>query len=742
MADQINPINPEIARLFRARLQEGETILWQSQTDPLAAARSGAVSGGAAVWMLLLGMFWLRILLKIGFNHPAALLNPSLWSPFVLVAAVLAWGAWSAYRKALRTGYAVTNRRLLLALDRSEPIFSGREREAWGYSKLSVAASGVGTVTLAAAANAGRTTYDEVRNAAGLFNFVVGNTGGTGQPLLPPHLGPVQLFLARDERVLWQSEADQSLLARALRNNALLVVLLMEGIVALLTSVPLGITSQPPIIYFFCYSAFLVLGIASWVLIPLWAGRKAARTAADQFYALTDRRLVIARRAGRTDIVQFVLDRLEVRESIPGQHKIRLRTAQADDPEMVHVADADEVYARLTAAVSRAKQDNLDSGRASAPVGAQEPDISGEDPFSNQLRRGEEILWRGDGKGGGWREATDTLGREAGGLFVRAMLFIVAFPLVMGTGTVGWSVAGGCLVVTAVVLLSIATAAWESTRGQQYAITDDRLLIVQRASNRKRHFVQADLREPVNVTLSIDPKTGRGEFEIACREADAAFSEAEGRIRRLSLSLLSVSDPVRVYNLLTAIHLARPVPQSVLNAEADGPSSFAPFLRPDEVVRWQGRPEPAAAGETRWNSERFLPPVWMVAWSALLVGAGHVGGYGWPTAALCALPFAALALAARYEPKPQRPAAGTCYALTDQRVLSLDRAGGFTLSDLDMERVERIATVQKRGDTATFVFRVGENSVRWEDVGNADAVYRQVDGAVAKARAGRSRSGR
>jgi len=736
VADQINPINPEIARLFRARLQEGETILWQSQTDPLAAARSGAVSGGAAVCMLLLGMFWLRILLKIGFNHPAALLNPSLWSPFVLVAAVLAWGAWSAYRKALRTGYAVTNRRLLLALDRSEPIFSGREREAWGYSKLSVAASGVGTVTLAAAANAGRTTYDEVRNAAGLFNFVVGNTGGTGQPLLPPHLDPVQLFLARDERVLWQSEADQSLLARALRNNALLVVLLMEGIVALLTSVPLGITSQPPIIYFFCYSAFLVLGIASWVLIPLWAGRKAARTAADQFYALTDRRLVIARRTSRTDIVQFALDRLEVRESIPGQHKIRLRTAQADDPEMVHVADADGVYARLTAAVSRAKQDNLDSGRASAPVGTQEPDIPGEDPFSKQLRRGEEILWRGNSKGGGRQ-----MGNYALEMFARAALFIVAFPLVMGTGGVGWGVAGGCFVLAALVMLSIATTAWGSIRSQEYAITADRLLIVKKTSDRKRHFLQADIREPVNITMTVNPKTGLGTFEIACREADAAFAESDGRVRRLSLSLLSVADPVRVYNLLTAAHLAHPVPQSVLNGEADHADPFAPFLRPAEVMRWQGRPEPPLAdGGMRWNSDRFLSPVWAMVWVGLLLGAGHLGGYGWPTAALRVLPFTAFALAARYQPKRQHPA-GACYTLTDQRLFSLDRTHGLALSDLDLGRVERIATVQKRGDTATFVFLVGENSVRWEDAANADAVYRQVDGAVAKARAGMKRSG-
>jgi len=418
MSSQINPINPDIARLFRARLQEGETVLWQSQPDPLRATRGGALSGRATVFMFLLGLLWLRILSSIAFSQPAALLNPSLWSPFVLIAAVLAWGAWSAYRSALRTGYAVTDRRLLLALSGKEPIFSGREREAWGYAKLSVAASGVGTVTLAPSASARANTYAHVGDAAGLFNFVAGGTDrpvSMGQNLLPLLFDPAQVFLAPGERVLWQAEADADLLARALAKNALTIATLLGVITFPFMVVFLVLLSPPPPAYLLCLPALLALGTASWFLIRRWAGREAALTAADRFYALTDRRLVIARRTSRTEIVQFALDRLEVRESIPGQHKIRLRTARGDDPEVQYVADSDEAYALLTEAVARAKRERFDApSPAMTPEDNSEPDLSGEDPFRKQLRRGEEMLWRGDSKGGGRQTAAYGLTRVLG----------------------------------------------------------------------------------------------------------------------------------------------------------------------------------------------------------------------------------------------------------------------------------------------------------------------------------------
>ncbi len=511
-----NQINPEIARQFQARLREGEALLWQSQPDPLMSARSGAVSGRAAILMFLMGMLWLRGHLWIAFNHPAALLHPSFWSPFVLIAAVLAWGAWSAYRSALRTGYAVTDRRLLVALSRKEPIFSGQEREAWGYTKLSVAASSIGTVTLAPSANARGTTMTEVRDAVGLFNFVSGDLSGTtltGLSLLPALFDPAQIFLAPGEQVLWQAKADHDLLAGDLTKNAFIAVALIEGICALLTPIFLGLISSPPMVYILWYTGFLAFGLASWFFIIKWADTKAARATADRFYALTDRRLVITRRTGRIDVVQFALNRLEVRENIPSQHKIRLRTARSDDPEMLYVADAEECYAQLTAAIARANGESPDAGRrATSPLGNTEPDLSGEDPFRKQLCQGEEILWRGDSKGGG-RAATF----YALGMFTRTTLFIVAFPLVMNANGVGWGVTGGCLVLTALVMLSFATTAWESIRHQEYAITSERLLIV-KTSDKKRRFFQANLREPVNISLSIEPKTGRGEFEITCRE--------------------------------------------------------------------------------------------------------------------------------------------------------------------------------------------------------------------------------
>ncbi len=166
----------------------------------------------------------------------------------------------------------------------------------------------------------------------------------------------------------------------------------------------------------------------------------------------------------------------------------------------------------------------------------------------------------------------------------------------------------------------------------------------------------------------------------------AAFSESDGGDHKLSLSLLNVSDPIHVYNLLTGAHLAQPVPQSVLNGEVDGLNPLAPFLHADEVVRWQGRSVPAEVGwETRWGSDRFLPPVWMLIWVGLLMGAGHIAGNGWPTAALRTLPFAAFALAARYDPKRSRPVARINYALTSQRLFKLEQTGGFRLSDLDLK---------------------------------------------------------
>lgn len=732
-------IDPEIARLFRARLQEGETILWQGQPDPLTSARSGAVSGWVAIFLFLFGMLWLEAAAMSAIRRPASLLNPSLLSPLLLIAVVLGWGAWSAFRSALRTGFAVTDRRLLLVLSAKEPIFSGRGREPWGYVKLSVAASGVGTVTVAPSANASATTYVEAREAAGLFTLVAGDMGGpelTSQNLLPPFFGPAQMFLAPGERVLWEAKADEGLLARSLTKSAWIT----QALGAILSSFAftafcLSFGSTPPPVYLLLLTAPLVLGIASWFLTPRWATRKAARTAADWFYALTNRRLVIARRTNKTEIVQFALDRLKGRESVPRRHKIRLNTLREADSEMLHLADPDQAYALLTEAVSRAK-----ASRPAAPEDGPEPDLSGIDPLRKQLKRGEEILWRGGGKGGGWREAIQTLGGYVLTMLLRVTLVILAFPLVMGSGGYGWGQAGLCVAVAAFVVLCIAASAWGNIRSQEYAITGERLLIVKKTKDGKRRLLQADLRGSVNIALSVSPKTGRAGFEIACRDAAATFAEADGRFRRLSLSLLGVGDPVRVYNLLTTASLARLLPQSVLDAGTDGVDPFAPFLRPDEVIRWQGSPEAAlAGGGARWDSDRFLSPVWALIWVGLLAGAAHLSGYGWPTAALRALPPGAPALAALYDPNRPRRASEDYYALTDQRLLFLSRTKDFVLSDLDLERVERIITQQKPGGVATFVFTVGENRVRWADVADADAVYRLVDGAVVKAK-DRSRS--
>lgn len=737
MSDQINP---EIARLFRARLQDGETLLWQSQPDPWAAARSGAFSGGAGVVMVLLGMFWLRILLSVAIYHPARLLNPSYWSPFVLITAVLAWGAWSGYRSALRTGYAVTNRRILLILSGQEPIFSGREREASGYVKLSVAASGLGAVALAASATASGTGYSDLSDAASLFIFVAGDLGGpvlTGQNLLPPSFGPAQILLAPSERVLWQSEADRGLMARAFTQNGVVTLALIEVIAALFTFEFLSLSygSTLPPIYLLCLPALLALGTASWFSVRRWAAREADRDAPNRFYALTDRRLVIAQRTRQMEIIQLALDRLEVRENVPDQHKIRLRKARGGDIEMLYLADTNEAYALLTEAVAQAKREKSGvPSPAMTPEANLEPNLPGEDTFHKQLRQGEEVLWHGDSRGGGWWEATRALRLYGAGIFSRAALFIVAFPLVMGADNVGWGTAGACLAFATLVILSIVTTAWNSIGNQEYAITGERLLIARKTGQQKRRLVQADLREPVNITLLVDPKTGRGEFGIACREADATFVEVGSHERRLALSLFGVSAPRHVYNLLTAASLARPVPQSVWVGEANSSDPFGPFLRPDEAVRWQGSPkENLAGGKTRWDSDRFLPPAWILVWIGLLTGAGHIAGFGWLVSAMHTLPFAVFALAARYEPK-RRPVSGINYALTSQRLLSLDRSNGFTLADLDLSRVERIITQQKRGDVATFVFLVGENRVRWTDIGDADAVYRLVDAAVSKAR--------
>lgn len=742
----VNQINPEIARLFRARLQEGETILWQSQPDPWAEARSSAVSGWAA-FMLLLGFLWLRVHLKVAFYHPAHLLRPSFWSPFIVVAAVMAWRAWSGYRSALRTGYAATNRRILLILSGKEPIFSGREHETWGYAKLSVAASGHGTVTLAASANAGGTSYANLSDAARLFNLVSSRKGEpvlTDQNLLPPSFGPAQILLAPGERVLWQSEADRGLLARAFTQNAVIVVALFGGGAFLLafTFLSLIYGSAPPPIYLLCLLALLALGTASWFSVRRWATREADRDAPNRFYALTDQRLIIAQRTSRMEIVQLALDRLEVRENTPGQHKLCLRKTRGSDIEMLYLADTEEAYALLTEAVALAKREKSDApSPATTPKDDLVPGLPGEDPFRKRLRQGEEILWRGDSKGSGWWEATRVLRLYTGGLFARAALFVVAFPLLMGADGVGWGIAGACLALAALVILSIATTAWSSIGNQEYAITGERLLVMRKTKDGKQQLVQANLREPVNITLSVDQKTGRGEFEIACRKADAAFANVEGGERRLSLSLLSVGDPLQVYNLLTAASLARPVPQSVWSGEANSSDLFGPFLRPDETVRWQGSPKENLAGEgTRWDSDRFLPPAWILVWVGLLMGAGHIVGFGWLMSATHTLPFAAFALAACYEPK-RRPMAGINYALTSQRLLSLDRSDGFTLADLDLSRIERIITQQKRGDLATFIFAVGKNRVRWKDIGDADAVYRLVDGAVSKARVRTGRSG-
>jgi len=111
---------PALSALVRKELEPGETMAWLGQPSPGRFARRATVNVIAGILCLGFGLLVVVATKKFHmphFRHPAdfmQLLMPLTSLVFVLAGLGLVLSPWWMRRKALRTAYAITDRRALI----------------------------------------------------------------------------------------------------------------------------------------------------------------------------------------------------------------------------------------------------------------------------------------------------------------------------------------------------------------------------------------------------------------------------------------------------------------------------------------------------------------------------------------------------------------------------------------------------------------------------------------------------
>ena len=109
-------IHPETTRLYEQELEGGETTRWSGRPNPSRAAWKVSPIVFFAIPWTAFSLFWIAGAsgFKIpDFSGPASFF-PLFGVPFVLIGLGMLSAPYWAYRKALKTGYFVTNRRVFI----------------------------------------------------------------------------------------------------------------------------------------------------------------------------------------------------------------------------------------------------------------------------------------------------------------------------------------------------------------------------------------------------------------------------------------------------------------------------------------------------------------------------------------------------------------------------------------------------------------------------------------------------
>ncbi len=106
------PLDPSTERLLAAELRSGETVLWQSSSDPRRSFRLGLLILLFAVPWTAFAIFWMTMAARG--NVVFALFG----LPFVGVGCAMFAAPWWAARRARRLGYALTTDRAIILTPR------------------------------------------------------------------------------------------------------------------------------------------------------------------------------------------------------------------------------------------------------------------------------------------------------------------------------------------------------------------------------------------------------------------------------------------------------------------------------------------------------------------------------------------------------------------------------------------------------------------------------------------------
>ncbi len=102
------PLDPATERLLAAELRPGETVLWQSSSDPRRSFRMGLLIFLFAIPWTAFAVFWMTMASR------GSVLFGLFGLPFVLVGCVMFASPWWAARRARRVGYALTTDRAII----------------------------------------------------------------------------------------------------------------------------------------------------------------------------------------------------------------------------------------------------------------------------------------------------------------------------------------------------------------------------------------------------------------------------------------------------------------------------------------------------------------------------------------------------------------------------------------------------------------------------------------------------
>ena len=156
------PIDPALDASMRRELMIGERILWASQPNP------GKLYAAFAIWLFAIpwtvfALFWEATALMMLWGGASQTPESIRWSfgivfplfglPFVVVGFAMMWMPFRAIRKARRTIYALTDRRVLrvtagtsretasVMLDQMGPIDVKTERDGYGTLRIQTGTS-------------------------------------------------------------------------------------------------------------------------------------------------------------------------------------------------------------------------------------------------------------------------------------------------------------------------------------------------------------------------------------------------------------------------------------------------------------------------------------------------------------------------------------------------------------------------------------------------------------------------